>query len=399
MSDTLRIPATGTKPTTGEIFGHACEQIHRAASELWPAVPVVLGEHVPSVTGYVHRIRVGDRELYAKHSMLGASLVSVLRGTYGNWDVVAERQDAYVADPASLLVRETAQLKFLSEAGQPLACVVAGLRRGVLFTEPVVGPTLAALILAAPGDTGDLLIQTWGELRPLHRGGSPAKAGVIEERSIAGTFRRKFNGLSGKTYIERLGEDRLPADVAAEVVALVQAVQARLRRLLSMAAPLERRVVFGDLKPEHVIYPDGSSRRPVFIDPGLMQARASVDAAKLISRTVLALAAEANPDAAPGIAFGLQNFTRYLVSDLDRPAREAALRELLALWCMDTVNIMTTYISAPQALPLPRQGLALIHAAGAVLRMVNDISQGLTTRSNVSTVWECALNTVSGAAT
>ncbi|GAA2710339.1 hypothetical protein GCM10010315_10020 [Streptomyces luteosporeus] len=58
------------------------------------------------MTAYVRRLSVDGRPLYAKVSLLGMSLVSVLRGTAGNWAQVRAAQAAYQGSPGTLLERE-----------------------------------------------------------------------------------------------------------------------------------------------------------------------------------------------------------------------------------------------------------------------------------------------------
>ena len=122
---------------------------------------MTLGDHVPSVTGYVHRASIGGRDVFAKDSILGLSLVSVLRGMAGVRDKVRAAQAAYATSPASLLAREAAQLRALDMAGVRVGRC-AGYAGGVLFTEPVTGPTLADLITKEPARTCDLLTAAAG---------------------------------------------------------------------------------------------------------------------------------------------------------------------------------------------------------------------------------------------
>lgn len=395
---------TSTLPNTGDVFGYACAQIHRAAADLWPDDTVRLGAHVPSVTGYVHRLLVGERELFAKHSMLGVSLVSVLRGSCGDWSKVAEEQEKYAVSPDSLLVREAAQLDFLAVMGEPKVCAVAGVRHGVLFTEPVPGPSLADLVLNNPGDTGDLLRRAWKQLAPLHAPELLGRCGAlpaIRERSIAGTFLRKFNGISGSVYLDQLGGVRLPPVVGSEVSAVLRRVVTHLLRIRCSVRPTEHPVLaYGDLKPEHVLYPEGPDARPVLLDPGLLRAGATVDSAKLISRTVLSLIASRPGEQAAGLVMeGIEEFTSSLLEDLDRDARRHWLREVMALWLMDTVNITSTYVSAPPALPLPAQGSTVARRAATVCRMVDEISAQLAPGGGTATAWDAALNCAAEAGT
>ncbi|MCQ8194634.1 phosphotransferase [Streptomyces rugosispiralis] len=359
---------------------------------------------MPSVTGYVRRIRVDGRVLYAKYGFLGVSLVSLLRGVCGPWPEVLKAQQEYVRGSGSLLEREAAQLRLLGQVGRPRVCGVAGLRRGVLFTESVPGPTLADLLLRRPVEAADLLGGAFGELVQLHRPSAVqllAPGGVIGERSIAGTFGRKFNGISGRTYVDRLGVDRCPAGEREEVVELLRHVVARLYRLRATVLPHARRRVlaYGDLKPEHVVFPEGTSGRPVFIDPGLLLAGTAVDVAKLLSRTVLLLAT-ARPGAvtAQHAVDGVGAFVAARMALLPTKARRGWLRELLVLWLMDSVNILATYLSAPAALPLPGQGAALVGRAVDVCRMAERISAELMASAEGRAVWESALGQVQAVA-
>ncbi|MFF8317915.1 hypothetical protein ACF06V_12195 [Streptomyces bobili] len=385
-------------PDAGEVFAFAAREIAVAAADLWPRAEVDLGDHVPSVTGYVRRIGVDGRTLYAKYAFLGVSLVSLLRGACGPWPEVRAAQQAYVQRPGALMDREAAQLRLLAQQVSPRVCPVAGLARGVLFTESVTGPTLADLLLQRPDDAADLLADTFGELRRLHRPSAARLLGparIIGERSIRGTFKRKFNGLSGPTYVERLGAERCGPGDRDLVVCLLRDIVVRLHRLQATGLPQQasRRVLaYGDLKPEHVVFPEGTSGQPVFIDPGLLLAPPAVDAAKLISRTVLLLAA-ARPGADTGrqAMHGVGAFAAARADVLPARARGSWLRELLVLWLMDSVNILTTYLSAPAALPLPGRGSALVGRAVDLSRMVDQFSSELEAGADARAVWESAL--------
>ncbi|MGP2436999.1 phosphotransferase [Streptomyces sp. JW3] len=380
-----------------DVFVHAAALIHRAAAEIWPTAPVELECHVPSVTGYVHRTRVGERILYAKTSLLGVSLVSLLRGARGPWPAVLEEQQAFVQQPDGLLQREAAQLRLLAGLDRPRVCAVAGLAQGVLFTEPVTGPSLADLLLVRPSDTAELLALAFHELRPLHQAGAARRldpAGVIGERSIAGTFQRKFNGLSGAAYIERLGAERCTPETNAELAALVRLSVERLRHLrMGLPAPVGTTLVYGDLKPEHVVFPDGATGRPVLLDPGLMRAAPMVDVAKLLSRMILVLIAR-RPDATTTreILDGFTVFAVTRVAQMSARDRKAWLRHLLTLWLMDALNILTTYLSAPAALPLPPLGLTLIERAAPVCRLIDTVSADLARDPARSDAWDLALD-------
>ncbi len=369
------------RPTVAEVFVHAAALIHRAAGGLWPDEPVVLEAQVPSVTGYVHRARVGNRALYAKTSILGVSLVSLLRGRCGDWPAVREAQRHYVQRPDSLLEREAAQLLVLANLDGPRVCAVAGARDGVLFTEAIGGPTLGDLLLARPEETSILLGRCLAELRPLHRPGAARRLGpgaAIGERGIVDTFCRKFDGEDTAAYIVHLDSEqwRREGEPVAELV------RGSVRRLLALRETLPATVgttlAYGDLKPEHVLFPDGPDRRPVLLDPGLLRASPLVDLAKLLSRTVLFIATRrTNPVAVRFILDGLAVVARAQVGHLSLADRRAVLRYLLVLWLMDTLNIVTTHLSAPAALPLPALGAAVVKRAVPVCALVDAVSADL----------------------
>ncbi|MFI2025582.1 hypothetical protein [Streptomyces olivaceoviridis] len=190
-----------------------------------------------------------------------------------------------------------------------------------------------------------------------------ASAGAIAERSITGTFRRKFNRLSGPIYVQRLGVDRCAADDRAEVVEALRQVVVRLHRLRGRVLPQPHRRVlaYGDLKLENVLFPDGPDQPPVFIDPGLLLARTAVGVAKLISRTMLTLAASRpGPQTGKHVVHGIGVFTAGRMKGLSVQDRRDWLRDVLVLWLKDSVSILTTHLSAPTELPLPAEGTALV---------------------------------------
>jgi hypothetical protein len=374
------------RPTVAEVFVHAAARIHEAAAGIWPGEAVVLDQHVPSVTGYVHRVRVGERTLYAKTSFLGVSLVSLLRGARGPWPVVRKAQTDYEQRPDGLLVREAAQLRALAGLGGPQVCQVIGMRSGVIFTEAVPGPTLAELLLDRPGRTRELLERPLLELQPLHRPGAASRlepAGGMQDRSIARTFLRKFDGSAGAQYVEQLGLERLERPTRERAVELVGASVRRLHELRMMLPPVSgTTLAYGDLKPEHVVFPDGADGRPVLLDPGLLQASPMVDVAKLLSRTVLFLVAHRpGPGTVRQVLDGLAVFAMARAGHLSVQERRAWMRQLLTLWLLDTVNITTTYLSAPAGLPLPTLGQALVERADRVCWLLDAVSADLYTAS------------------
>ncbi|WP_424886749.1 hypothetical protein [Streptomyces sp. XH2] len=374
-----------------EVFDYAAGQIRAAAGGLAPG-PVRLGTHTPSVTTYVQRVHVGGQELFAKTSLLGVSLVSVLRGTLGGWETVRAAQVAYTTMPGSLLEREADQLRLLQEGGLGVA-PVEHYERGVLFTRPVPGPTLFDLVVKTPDRTVGLLDAVMGELDgALSR---PALAEAVDdcaiaERSIDATFNRKFNGLTGPLYLR----------LAGEATAVLTTVVGRLRRLRFTDAGSTGTVMFGDLKPEHVVFPDGPGGRPVFLDPGLARGRPGADEAKLLSRLLLGLlVSPPNEEAMQHITGGIDTFAWERASMMPTDARARWLRQLIVLWLMDTTSILSTYLTAPDALPLPDLGVKAIRWALVVCMVLDRVSSLLETGTDTAAVWRLALaEVVSGAA-
>ncbi|WP_102925042.1 hypothetical protein [Streptomyces noursei] len=383
--------AASSAIAAAEVFAYADEKIKQAATELWPGNAVRLGQHTPSVTTYVRRLTVDGRPLYAKLSLLGLSLVSVLRGTAGDWAQVRAAQAAYQGSPGALLEREARGLAIVQEAGA-WTCQVAGHLGGVLFTQPVTGPTLADLLAKDPHQTGELMTRAVVELAGLQQ---PALARAVDEaaiteRGIGSTFNRKFNGISGPTYLRNAGQ----AGEALSTVVL------RLRRL--RPAPTAGHllpVTYGDLKPDHVVFPDGADRRPVFLDPGLGRGRPQTDAAKLISRTVLGLIAS-SPDlaAADATATGIEEFADTLTVDLASDERAEWLQDLVVLWLMDTTNILSTYLTCPPDLPLPEHAGKLTAHAEMLCALLETTTAGLIAGTDPRAVWRLALADVVKAA-
>ncbi|MEV6358003.1 hypothetical protein [Streptomyces hydrogenans] len=336
-----------TPPAVADVLAMAADQVLTATRIIWPDAIVVPGPVVPSVTSYVQQLHVDGRPLYAKLSVCGTSLVSVTSGACGDFAKVRARQAAYLASPGSLMAREAQQLRALSGPAQLTAAPIAGYARGVLLTAPVTGPTLADLIETEPGRTRELLALVVGDVTEgLARDGvgDVVEHAAIRERGIADTFSRKFNGPSGPVYLRRTGHGQALAAAAD-----------RLRRARRIPPGMPgRAVIFGDLKPEHAVFFDN---RPVYLDPGLMRGHAVADTAKLASRIILGLIAR-RPAGAGVVLNGIDSYARAAAARLPAGQRSGWLRELVALALMDTLNILSTYLTAPADLPLSA------HAAG-----------------------------------
>ncbi|GGP80091.1 hypothetical protein [Streptomyces melanogenes] len=372
-----------------ELFAYADGQIRHAAESLWPGAGLALGPHTASVTGYVRTVEVNGTVLYAKVSLLGMSLVSVVRGSCGSWSAVRAAQDAYTASPQTLLAREAEQLRLLPVAGLR-APLVAGYTGGVLFTQPVVGPTLAEVLVKEPDRTDALCARVLREVGEGLARIAPrvTDAVAIGERSIPATFVRKFNGLSGRAYLEQAGAH----------TGVLGAIVARLQGLRLAPAAASRPVVFGDLKPEHIVFPDGPDGQAAFLDPGMARGRSQADHAKLVSRLILGLfTAPLSAATVHAITAGLASLVGHTTAALTKLERTAWLRELLMLWAMDTVNILSTYLTCPVVLPMPVQAVTLTQKAPMVLALLDTVSADLVARQDPRTVWTTTLARLSKA--
>ncbi|MGW1817334.1 phosphotransferase [Streptomyces sp. NPDC002125] len=368
---------TSEKTVVNAAVLHAASRkiITRAVEEAWPDRDVVLGPQCPSVTSYVCRVTVDGEEVIAKYSWLGLSLVSILRGGGGSWEDVQEAQRAYVESGGLLTAREAQNLEFLRELGRLRVCGTAGLLRGVLLTRIVPGRPLAEELTARPWDTGALLdavLDSLGELHGPAGAASLRKAAPIGERSVVGVFRRKFNGLSASAYLRSLGQDSgLPEYERQEVIELMQSAVWRLLRMAGAISSRRDTVVFGDLKPEH-IFLDGPGL--TFIDPAVQWAAGpQPDVAKLTGRALLLAAGHPEPRAGREIVQGVASTLARHVAALPEHDRTARLREVLVLWLMDTVSILSTCLSAPPGLPLAPHQQALVGQARTVAGVVDRV--------------------------
>jgi hypothetical protein len=157
--------------------------------------------------------------------------------------------------------------------------------------------------------------------------------------------------------------------------------------------------VYGDLKPEHVLFPDGPDEQPVFIDPGLSRGGDYQDAAKLASRALLAVIATPPPDGAVLVVEGIDAFVHLQARHVGRGERGMWLRRLMVTWLMDSVNILSTYLAAPSALPLPEHALAVVDATPALCTVLDSVSATLTAGTEPEVAWRLALACVTRAAT
>ncbi|MFI5986863.1 phosphotransferase [Streptomyces sp. NPDC051555] len=370
-----------------QVFAYADQRIAEAADALWPDSRIDMGQHVPSPTAYVRRMRVDGQAVFAKYSFLGMSLVSLLRGAAGDWSRVRAEQEFYVQRPDSLIRRETEQLAFLSRLHGPVTGVLAGQHNSVLFTAPAGGTSLGQMMLAHPARTAGLLDRTVRELRPLHAA-DPRSAGAASsgtDRGITETFQRKFHQPGSHAYIDSL----TTGHASPAVIDSLHRIVTRLSQFAGPPSPKAALALcYGDLKPEHIIFPRRG--RPVFIDPGLLVAHPRTDLAKLISRTVLLLAAN-RPPGAGQVIDGLAAHVGEHLRGSVRFLRPIVLRELLTWWVMDTTSILTTYLAAPSGLPLPHTGHAVIARATSVVALADTLTDQLYRQLPAQLVWTSAL--------
>ncbi|MFB8124662.1 hypothetical protein ACFVG1_32485 [Streptomyces bacillaris] len=351
--------------------------IAQAAEKVWPGRGAVLGPQCPSVTSYVCQVGVEGEELYAKYTWLSSSLVSILRGARGSWADVQGEQGPYVRSADLVTRREHQHLGFLQELGRPRVGEPVGLRDGVLFTRAVTGTTVAEELTVRPWDTETVLrsvLLCLGELHCEAGAGYLRRSWPITERGIPDVFARKFRGPSAARYVADLGRDRLIAEgERAAIVDLLGTAVRRLLRLTGAIRPRQRCAVFGDLKPEHVYLTSG--HRMTFIDPALQWAAGpEPDVAKLFGRTLLLGLCHhelrAEQQITEGVMAALGRHGKGL-----RPRDQAdRLREVMVLWLMDTVNILSTCLSAPSDFPLTSSQQVLVSQARRIAAVVERVS-------------------------
>ncbi|MFG3406495.1 hypothetical protein [Streptomyces sp. NPDC048142] len=361
-----------------QLYEASRHAIALTVDDLWPGRNVVLGPQCPSVTSYVCPVTVDGEELYAKYSWLSSSLVSILHGARGTLDEVLEAQPAYIRSADSVTRREYQHLEALREIGRPRVAETAGFRAGVLFTRSVPGMTIAEEIAVRPWDTSALLDTVLLSLRELH---SEAGAGYlrgtwpINERNIVDVFCRKFKGPAAAGYVAGLGRDSgLDEDERLVVVDLVANAVRRLLRLATALSPRQRTAVFGDLKPEHVYL---GGHRLTFIDPALQWASGpQVDVAKVCGRTLLLALCHHELRAEQQITQGVMATLNRHVAALPKAQRTDRLREVMILWLMDTMNYLTSCLSAPSGFPLSAHQRTLV-SHGLRVATVADRASGL----------------------
>ncbi|QDY79102.1 hypothetical protein [Streptomyces qinzhouensis] len=369
-------PAKASTPVrmlpVDDVMHYGRMRVAAAAAAQWPGATIVLASHVPSVTSYVRRLTIDRKPFVAKFSFLGKSLSSVLRGDHGIWDEVKAAQAVYESRAGHLLERQAVQYALLRTAG--LGAPRPMLHDGVLFTEEVTGRTLGELVVQRPTRSGDLLIGVMRELEALVRDRTVpaiAREAAIPACTVTATFERKFT------------RDPLPDGVLGDVVG-------RLRERAA-AHPVTDTggVVFGDLKPEHVLV-TGNSGRPVFLDPGLSTGPGILDVAKLVSRLVLHTMSS-RPRNPQRIVAGINDASQLLARRGPMPSGEW-LQQLVLLWAMDTACLIHTVRTAPAMLPLPAHLSALDSVEPLALVLIDRMARALEAITDGNRLWMLVLD-------
>lgn len=344
------------------VLTHAADAIAAAVARRWPEQIVNIGPRLPSVTNYVTNLAVDDERFIAKYSVLGVSLVSIVRGACGPWAKIEPAQRDYVHVPHSALAKEHTQLQLLQAYTRRndntfQVPEVVTYEAGVLITAAADGPSLGTEILREDARVDELLTTIVHTATGFHR--DPTLMGLVPaavldrpHTSIAGTFARKFLGPSGSAYRNGLGIGWAEPHVQ-------RGLAATFTEVCEVLAPLrghhpDHTVIYGDLKPEHILL--GRTGQQTWLDPGLQRCDPCADIAKLISRTALVIIT-AQPSSTRVTAFTetLATLLTGLVTGPSRAADENMLRRLLTLWVADWANYLATGLSIPPTwdLPLP----------------------------------------------
>ncbi len=382
------------------VLNHAAEAVAGAVAELWPGEIVQVGPQRPSVTNYVTAVQVGQRRMMAKYSLLGTSLVSIIRGVRGPWSSIEPAQRDYIRDPRAQLAMECTQLGLLdalSRCGDnpPQVPEMIAYKAGVLLTAAVEGPSLATELLREQVHAEELLNSVVQTARELHRDpiladSYPAVASDRPHASIRGTFARKFLGPSGEAYRAGLGEGWVEPGLRASISAAFTSVCGVLAPLLTKRP--DRAVIYGDLKPEHILL--GHAGRQVWLDPGLQHCDPCADFAKLISRTALLLiTARPSSNRVAAVTDAIDALvTGLLAPHSSSTGIEDTLRRLLTLWVADWTNYLATGLSLPPdvALPLPPTLLDFADRAEPLLHVARATATAVA--DSPSRAWEIMLN-------
>jgi hypothetical protein len=321
-----------------------------------------------------------------------------MRGSCGRWEKVVAEQTAYAASPTALLQREAAQLDALAAGGLAVARA-AGYGGGVLFTEPVTGPTLADLVFKTPQRTGEFLGRRLGTLDVLQRPVVAEQAGRPRSTSAASTRRSAASSTgspAGPTSISSA-----PTAWRSGPGVVSRSSCGRSSRGFCGSVSLRRsappRSCTATSSPSTCSSPTAPTSCQCS-STGLQRGPAHADAAKFVSRTVLSLIAAPPPHGTTAILDGIDGFVQGQLLPMRRATGGLYLCKLLVTWLMDTANITTTYLSAPAGLPLPEHAGAVVERVEAVCTLLDRVSALLMADAGPAASWRLALTHAAKAA-
>ncbi|AJT69880.3 hypothetical protein T261_8286 [Streptomyces lydicus] len=120
--------------------------------------------------------------------------------------------------------------------------------------------------------------------------------------------------------------------------------------------------------------------------------------AKVVSRTPLRLVAglfpEGRADDTESPDHILDGVAARVETSTPRESAGAAqewLRRLLVLWLADTVNTLSTSLTAPEDFPLPSRSMTTVTRIDAVCTLLDHLSAALADREPPCSLWQRAL--------
>lgn len=382
----MTAPAPHSSPAVDPIFAlleeHARARIHALAQARWNGAQVHLGALLPSVTNIVVplSVHIGRRVhgYVAKYPILGTSLVSLINGLRGSVEQVLAAQPTYVARLDAVARVEATHLRLLHQhttrRAAPIAVPeVVACDQGVLLTAAVGGVSLTESLIAhdpaAPEAAATAMRHAvaLASDQPVRQALGLSTAGQ-RANTITATLQRKFGGVRAERYLTRLGSGWYDE---ADRTVLVREF-ARLVAAVRMAAPpaaRPRHVVFGDLKPEHILMED---HHQVWLDPCLHLGELAEDTAKFASRLTLhASLSSATPH--PRLTSILRTVIKAAVDTYPVAERPHARARVAVWWLGDVLNVLSTALSVPPdtVLPLPTLTRTAARHAPALLAWVS----------------------------
>ena len=370
------------------MLDHAARTVIMVVQQEWPGEVVSIGPQLPSVTNYLTAVKVREGWFVAKYSILGTSLLSILRGARGPWDRVEAAQRDYIQQPTAQLARERSQLRALAAharrtEGSLRVPTVIAYQDGVLISTASSGSSLAGELVRGRTAPARLLTDVTAIATALHRDRfltgelSDSYALAMPHTSIVATFTRKFTGAEASCYLDSLGTGWLGGSARTQLATSFQALREILHPLLRrLPAPV---VIYGDLKPEHVLLE--ACGRQTWIDPGLQPANPAAELAKLLSRiTLLLITSRPSLVRMDAVGAAMDLLVTSFVAGHPRPDGITALRRLLVLFLADWANYLASGLSVPPdvVLPLPPMLLAATGQAQSLLGLACEAAASLT---------------------